>query len=333
MKKIATLYLLPVTVISIIKNLKRQKKFLKKKINPILDNAKVNNDGTLSEKDFDKINKYYGLAVPAILAEAFCTLQNRKLSEKERMISTCQGATTGLFDDFFDEKYLNEIDILEKIESSNKSLSKNSNEGLFDFFYLKMLEMSKSPEIIKEYSRAIYKEQVKSKLQQTDNLSAQQTWEITLSKGGNSLLFYRAAVEPPASDKEKAVLFLLGGLMQLSNDIFDIYKDREAGIKTLPMFYEDIEELKLFFQEKLQAVYAEAYSLPFDRYSIQRFLSILSISVFSRSFVCLQQLEELQKTTGNIFQLSTYSRNQLICDMDTKKNMLHSAAYHVKYLP
>ncbi len=333
MKKIAILFLLPSTIITIINNLKKQRKFLNKNICPILDNAKVNNDGTLSEKDFDKINMYYGLAVPAILAEAFCMLQNRKLSEKERMISTCQGATTGLFDDFFDEKYLNEIDILEKIEISKKSLSKNSNEDLFDFFYLKSLELSENPETIKGCSRAIYKEQVKSKLQQTGNLSAQQTWDITLSKGGNSLLFYRAAIEPPTSDKEKSVLFLMGGLMQLSNDLFDVYKDREAGIKTLPMFYDDIGELKMFFQEKLQAIYAEAYSLPFNRYSIQCFLSIISISVFSRSFVCLQQLKELQKTTGNVFQLSNYTRKQLICDMDTKKNMLRSAAYHVKYLP
>jgi hypothetical protein len=194
-----------------------------------------------------------------------------------------------------------------------------------------MLKLSKNPGTIKDCSRAIYRDQVKSKLQQTGNLSAGQTWEITLSKGGNSLLFYRAAIEPTVSEKERSVLFLLGGLMQLSNDLFDIYKDREAGIKTLPMFYDDIYELKVFFNEKLKAVYAEAYSLPFNQNSIRHFLSILSISVFSRGFVCLQQLEALQKRSGNVFQLSTYTRKQLICDMDTKKNMLRSAAFHFKY--
>ncbi len=333
MKKIVNFFLLTTTILAIKKNLKLQKAFLDKMIRPILENARDNNDGSLSEKDFNKINKYYGLAVPAILAEAFCLLQSRHISERERWISTCQGATTGLFDDFFDEKYLNEIDILEKIEISKPIVSKNSNEDLFDFFYLKSLELSENPETIKECSRAIYKEQVISKLQQNGNLTAEQTWEITLSKGGYSLLFYRAAIEPPASDKEKSVLFLLGGLMQLSNDFFDVYKDREAGIKTLLMYYDDIHELKMFFVKKIQNVYAEAYSLPFNQNSIRRFLSVLSISVFSRSFVCLQQLEELQKTTGNVFQLSTYNRKQLICDMDTKKNMLRSAVYHLKYFP
>ncbi len=331
MKKIVNIFLLPATILTIRKNLKQQKKFLDKNIRPILDDARIKNDGSLSDKDFDKINKYYGLAVPAILAEAFCMLQSRNLSENERWISTCQGATTGLFDDFFDEKYLHDIDILEKIELTSEPLTKNSNEDLFDFFYLEMMKLSNNPESIKDCSRAIYKEQVKSKLQEDGNLSAEETWDITLSKGGQSLLFYRAAVEPPPSAKEKAALFLLGGLMQLSNDLFDLYKDREAGIKTLPMFYDDIHALNIFFKEKVQAVYAETYSLPFKKSSIRRFLSILSISVFSRSFVCLKQLEELQKTTGNVFQLSTYSRKQLICDMDTKKNMLRSAAFHVRY--
>lgn len=331
MKKIANFLLLPAIIFSIKKNLRVQKEFLSKNISPILDNARLNNDGTLSNKDFDKINKYYGLAVPGILAEAFCVLQSRNLSENERWISTCQGAITGLFDDFFDEEYLDDVDILNKIEISNDSISRNSSEVLFDLFSLEMLRLSKNPASIKDCSRAIYKDQVKSKLQQSKSLSAEETWDITLSKGGHSLLFYRSAIDPPASEQEKAVLFLLGGLMQLSNDLFDVYKDREAGIKTLPMFYDDILELKIFFREKLQTVYSEAYSLPFNQNSIRRFLSILSISVFSRSFVCLHQLEQLQKTTDNTFQLSTYSRKQLICDMDTKKNMLRSAIYHAKY--
>ncbi|MEO6404279.1 MAG: hypothetical protein ABIY51_02405 [Ferruginibacter sp.] len=331
MKRLISIFSLPHVLIKIIRNIKQQQRFLKDNIHPLMLMARETNDGSLSEKDFDKINKYYGLAVPAILANAFCVLEGRKLSETERWISTCQGAATGLFDDFFDEKYLDDIDILKKIEISHEQHSGKSNEVLFDFFYRKMLELSDNPDLIKDCSLAIYKDQVKSKSQQDSNLSLEQTWEITLSKGGNSVLFYRSAIDPPASSREKDILYTLGGLMQLSNDVFDIYKDREAGIKTLPMFYTDMGELEHFFTEKMLQAYQDIYSLTKNKKCARQFLSILSISIFSRSYVCLAQLQQLQKTSGNIFQLSLYNRNQLICDMDTKKNIMRSAAYHVKY--
>ena len=90
----------------VISNINRQNKFIQKNINPLLDEAKKINDGNLEENDLKKITGYYGLAVPAILGEAFCTLRGKKMTDKERLASTCQGAMTGLGDDFFDKQRL-----------------------------------------------------------------------------------------------------------------------------------------------------------------------------------------------------------------------------------
>jgi hypothetical protein len=54
------------------------KKHLQQNILPLLNVAKQSNDGSLDESDFKKITHYYGLAVPAILGEAFCALHGRK---------------------------------------------------------------------------------------------------------------------------------------------------------------------------------------------------------------------------------------------------------------
>jgi len=63
------------------------------------------------------------------------------------------------------------------------------------------------------------------------------------------------------------------------------------------------------------------------------FLNILSIAIFSRCFVCLDQLESNERLTSNQFIVSAYSRNQLICDMDKKINMLRSAKKHICEMP
>jgi hypothetical protein len=144
------------------------------------------------------------------------------------------------------------------------------------------------------------------------------------------LLFYRAAFAPTASDQEIALLYHLGASMQLGNDIFDVYKDREKNIRTLVTEAKKVDDLRRLLLERLNYAYKAAYLLPHPRQRIRRFLNNLSIGVFSRCFVCLDHLEQNEKITNGVFQVKSYSRSQLICDMDTKKNMLRSAAYHIK---
>jgi hypothetical protein len=93
-------------IVSVIRQLHTQRKFISDEIAPILKDARRHNDGTLDETDFKKITHYYGWAVPAILGAAFCELRGTEMSVEERWASTCQGAMTGLFDDFFDKDYM-----------------------------------------------------------------------------------------------------------------------------------------------------------------------------------------------------------------------------------
>ena len=51
-------------------------------LKPLLDNAQSHNDGSMDTDDFKKIN-LYGLAIPAVLGEAFCSLRGKPMTEKE----------------------------------------------------------------------------------------------------------------------------------------------------------------------------------------------------------------------------------------------------------
>jgi hypothetical protein len=318
------------SILLVILQLRKQRKFLSDAISPLLAHAWENNDGTLNETDFKKITHYYGWAVPAILGEAFCVLRGKKMSGKERLASTCQGAMTGLFDDFFDKDYMDDEKVKSKINPLQSHDNQQSNERLFNSFYEKALINVPDKSRMQHALLAVHNAQVKSKKQADPSLTLGEIQAVTEEKGGTSLLFYRTAFLPLPSDKEISLLFHLGATMQLANDIFDVYKDRENNIRTLMTEATKVNTVRSLLSDRLEYAYKEAYLLPYDQPGIRKFLNNLSLGIFSRSFVCLDHLEKNEKLTGGHFDVKAYSRAQLICDMDTKKNMLRSAAYHLE---
>ena len=146
------------------------------------------------------------------------------------------------------------------------------------------------------------------------------------------MLFYRSAFTAPLSDHEKELLAQLGGLMQLSNDIFDVYKDREAKISTIVTRATQIADVEAYFSKNLESIFKKAYLIRFPHQNMHRFLSLLSLGIFSRVFVCLDHLKKSERLTKNKFLLQTYSRKALICDMEKWNNKLSSAMYHYRIM-
>lgn len=336
MKYIQKLYkgtCLPGIIYRVLKQIDIQKKFLQQNTDPIIKDAYEKNDGSLDLADLEKINRYYGLAVPAILGEAFCALRGLNMSLKERWASTCQGAMTGLFDDFFDKDYLTDEAVEKMIRPGNESFPQKTNQQLFDCFYKKALEYSPDKKGVQEALLEVYQAQVASKKQIEHSITKEALIKLTFHKGGSSVNFYRTAFSPEATAKEIKLLNDLGGLMQLANDIFDVYKDREAGIKTLVTETTHIKNIRTFLKNHLIEYYKNAFETGFPKKNVAEFLNILSIGIFCRCFVCLDQLERNEKLTGNEFSVHKYSRKQLICDMDKKINMLRSAWSFINDIP
>lgn len=321
----------PQTVTAIFGYLKNQRRFLTAEISPIILTALAENDGSLKEKDFSKINHYYGLAVPAILGEAFCRLHGKEMTLTERRASTAQGAMTGLFDDFYDENFLNDDGINTLLTNPQHSTLK-SNEKLFTSFYHLAINNVPDADKMKQALAEVQSAQQKSKLQLSNAISQEEIEQITFEKGGSSLLFYRTAFLPQPNEYEHHVIHQLGALMQLCNDVFDVYKDRESGVNTLITKCRDIRYIRSFFITHLRQAFEEARQLNLPMLNIHRFLSLISMGIFSRAMVCLDQLEALQQLSGGQFKVDQYSRNQLICDMDLKMNMWRSGIYFWKIM-
>lgn len=315
---------LPGIIRRTIRNLNVQKKFLASHIEPELEGYKQNNDGSLRDPDFRKITGYYGLAVPAILGESFCRLHGRKLSLKERWCCTGQGSMTGLFDDFFDLRKLDDKDIEKKIEGEPVAVA--MHEKLFNFFFNMAKENAPNRQAMLEALRAVHKAQVKSKIQESHSTEPEAIKNVTFEKGGYSLLFYRTAIDAPLSPREKQLIYATGALMQLCNDIFDIYKDRETGVQTLATKSTSINSLNEIFKTELKAIKYQLRELPLPEKHKREFIQLITLAVFSRTSVCLRQLQKIEKKTGNL-DIASLSRRELICDMDKLSNKLRSAWY------
>ena len=119
--------------------------------------------------------------------------------------------------------------------------------------------------------------------------------------------------------------------MQLSNDIFDVYEDHQHGIATLVTTANNIRNLRIFFLALMQTGYAAAYETSYPKQNIKKFINIISVAVFSRCLVCLDQLEKNEKRSNNVFNPAKYKRKDLVCDMDTAGNKWKSVRYHIKY--
>jgi hypothetical protein len=319
---------LPILYQSLNKGLKYQRNFIQKTIAIDIEEIKKNIDNSLNDLDFKKITKYYSYAVPALLGESFCILRGKALTKKERYAMTYLGALSGLFDDFFDEKNTSENHIKKLIDNPIEHFANNSHELLFIRFYKKALDNSEDIKLLKKYFIKVYDAQVLSKKQKLSYTDKDEIRYITILKGGVSFLFYRSVLHESISADEEKMIYNLGGLFQLENDIFDIYKDYVNNIRTLATIETKIDNLRKFYKLLMEETY---YLVQLTNFHIKRkkkFLRFISLIIL-RGFVCLDNLEKKENSTNSIFSLRNYNRNDLICDMEKINSIIKLLIYYV----
>ncbi len=326
---------LPSVAFFFYKNAKRQKSFIKKNLSPILNSIKETNDGSISKADLKKITNYYALGVPGFLGASFGRLRGKALLDPERYAMTYLGGISGLLDDLFDDPD-KEWSHLEKfILNPDSLIPHNSFEALGLQLYLKGLAKASNPEKLKQKALEVFQTEKESILQQGKDISKDKIKELTFLKGGNSFLFYRLCMEHPLDATEEKLIYQAGGLMQMGNDIFDVWEDAQQEIQTLATCSQDIYILRREFIEELKLVVIYAHATNFPKKNILQFINFILLGI-SRVLVCLDQFEALQGSKTSIFQPEKYSRKQLICDMELFRNKKaatkHYLGLHSQYL-
>ncbi len=293
---------------------------------------KNDNDGSLTPQDLKKITRYYGLGVPGILGELFCVLRGKPMTENERFCITFLGGISGMLDDLFDDPEKESVHLEEFILHPEAMKPADTYESLLLHFYLLGLKHSANPGLLKKQALQVFKSQKKSKDQQNFGNSPQAIHDITYGKGGASFIFYRLCLNNSIEEKEGKLLKHLGGLMQLGNDIFDVWEDYYSQTKTAATLCSDIPELRKKFKNEMHLTFKLARETDFPKNRVEGFLQNTALAL-SRVLVCLDQFEKLQKNTGNQFSVEKYSREELICDMQKAKNQLKAIKYALELFP
>ncbi len=294
-------------------------------ITPILELAKSTNDGTIDDEDIKKI-KLYGMAIPAVLGEAYCAFRNVPMNETERLSITCLAAITGLFDDLFDRKNLSEEYIKNLLDFPEESKANNSNEKLLVKLYQLGLENSDKQLNIKNYAQKVYEAQIASLKQQQSSLNIKEIEQITFDKGGFSMPLYRCGLAGEIDANDYELLFNLGAIGQFENDIFDTFKDAQDGIQTLSTVTNSVEEIRDRYEKQIVKVFKLIENSNYPKPQQARFKRFTALVVCS-ALVCLDQFSKLCQRTNAEFRVNDYSRKELICDMQNPLKILKTLHY------
>lgn len=287
-------------------------------------------DESLNQKDRDKIEKYYGLGVPAIIGEFICFLRNQEMSLTERKASTYQGVITGLFDDLFDEKEADDSYILDLMNHPYEHVCKEQYEALICHSFAQFDQVITDHQMLQKVMKQIYDVQVLTRIQTNDDIDRELLLQITKDKGGHSVVFFVLPFVQSMTQHEIDAWYKVGAAMQYGNDLFDVYKDSQAGIYTLPILNTNLSRTKQEITQLLNDAMKALSNLPYSKGKIEFFKSTFLFAM-ARCFVCLEQFENLLPDQNAPFQVENYSRSELICDMEKPKNLWKSVQYFLKY--
>ena len=305
----------------VVRELRIQQHFNKIFLADYLTTLEKKYQGTFNEEQRFKIEKYYGLLIGPILCGTYKMLYGSGFTEEERKRATLFGILTPLGDDLFDVYHLP----IEKITNLTFDPS-NYDANIFAEKVVKeiqalLLETVPNKSAYIAASKDVLDLQVATAAQTVSTIEYQLLEEITFKKGAVSVIIYHQILNEAADDQMLEVLNEVGGLYQLGNDLFDVYKDSRDGIYTIPTTCKDFKKLRESFMEKVKNMNRMILLLPHQKKRKEKF-SIIINSINARSLVAIDEWISFQQKHGKEIDFKKFERKALIIDMENPRLFL-----------
>lgn len=253
------------------------------------------------------------------LAVLFCTLRGRARSRKEKRLFVHLAALAFFFDDLAEAAGARDAQGNPGPDNPETYGKARDGRGWALHFLQniqKSLPVSDLPEF-EAFMRRVFN--VETAGRQRETLSVEELQRITAEKGGCSVLMFRRLLAHPLSAAESEALYAFGLLIQLSDDIFDLWFDCRDGIDTLAVFFaaqNRLPELTQLFDKQVIAVHEAFRQMPYARFSVELSLAVLRyLAALTR--VCLRHYQKLQEKRGT---LPFDDRAALVVDMAHWRN-------------
>jgi len=311
------------------KEIKKQKQYNKTFLVPYLEQLENRYGGKFSEEQKKKILDYYGLFITSFLCSSYAKLHGRSLTDAERKRATLFGILTPVGDDLFDEDKLDMESIraitYDPQDYHATTFSANVAKEIQTF----LLSDVPNKEAYLQAAKNVLEIQIETARQTDPGISITELERITYTKGAVSVIIYHQCIDDAADEQMKQVLFSIGSLYQLGNDIFDLYKDTRDNIYTLVNTCTDFTELRRNFLARVRLQNQKIMKLPYAKKNKTAFCFVMN-TINARSLVALDQFVRLQKKTGKKINWWQLQRKDMIVDMEKPRNFLKWLWYAYK---
>lgn len=275
--------------------------------------------GRFDERTFKKIIFYYSLKVPAI-CDAFLYLHKKKTNRQECERLIHYFVCSSVFDNFFDREELTDDEIYNITFNSKNWKANNFNERISLHSHLLLIDFVKNKEHYFSILKKEYDAQVLSRKQFDETITNKEIEQITLEKGGNAVLLTSFYLDTIASKQEEEVWYKLGNVIQYVNDLFDIHRDLQNGLQTIPNRLTNINSFKDYYLQLVDAVKKSIDDIELNK-SRKIVLKISAMGICALGIIAVEQLEKIQGTNKALPNLKSLPRKALIVDMEKVSNL------------
>lgn len=266
-----------------------------------------------------KIAISHGIYNPMI-CDAFVRLHGRLTSEAERVRLIHYFICSSLFDDFTDYHTITREQLLDISFHPENYTAQTFDEKIFRQSHLLLKNYVADKEAYAQTTKALYKAQLFSQQQYQSRLPEETIREITFTKGGYAVLLCRHYLDIPASSLEDDCWYRIGTIIQLTNDLYDIYKDLQDNITTLPNSTTNAYAFEAFFLQQVNEMKQLIRQLPYPQQRKQTF-SLAMAGIYSFGLIAIDQLKAIQGDALQLPDLRSLPRKALIIDMEQPKNL------------
>ena len=316
-------------ILRVYREIKFQKHYNKVFLLPYLQQLEIKYAGEFKDEQKQKILNYYGLFITSFLCSSYKKLQGNKLSDAERKRATLFGILTPVGDDLFDEDKL-DIESIQTITFNPESYTATTfSAQVAKEIQTFLLQDVPHKQAYLQAAKNVLEIQIETVKQTNPAISKQELEYITYNKGAASVIIYHQCLDEVADEKMQEILFLIGSLYQLGNDIFDLYKDVRDGIYTLINTCDDYAAFRSSFLQRIQLQNRKIMELPYPEKNKKEFCFVMN-TINARSVVALDQFVQMQNKAGKKINWQQMQRKDMIVDMEKPRNFLKWLLYAYK---
>ncbi|GAA0557634.1 hypothetical protein [Chitinophaga japonensis] len=300
--------------------LKKQERYIRTHLPPLLAELSAGQPESFSEGGIRRITKYWQLSLN-VICNSLYKLCGRQLSGEEQYRILLLSVFGPLYDDLFDDKLLSEDQIEAFTLAPEKHIPATFEEHAARQAYLQLLELVPDRERVISHLHCVFTWQKASLQQLSPDISEARLYEVTYQKSYYSILLFYSILDHYPGPAMLEMLYPMAGLLQLTNDAFDVYKDVHSGIYTVPNLYRNFDRLLQHFMQDVAQFNHFLARLPFLKRRKETY-SITIHALHAMGRMALEQLRETTRGVNSLAELATLSRKALVCDMDQFRQQL-----------